>query len=63
MNWMQGNAENNREKKGQLDEVFLKGELASMRQMQKHKETTENFIQRWSATNSPMLEYADLGVK
>ena len=27
------------------------------------KRTQENFIQRWLATKSPMLEYIDLGVK
>ena len=27
------------------------------------KRTQENFIQKWSATKSPMLEYIDLGVK
>ena len=27
------------------------------------KITQENFIQNWSATKSPMLEYIDLGVK
>ena len=63
MNQMQGNAKNYREKKRHLDGVFLKGELACMRQMQEHKETTYNFIQNWSATKSPMLEYIDLGVK
>ena len=65
MNWMQGNAENKREKKRRETQMkfFLKGELACMRQMQEHKETIENFIQNWSATKSPMLEYIDLGVK
>ena len=63
MNWMQGNAENNREKKRHLDEVFLKGELECMGQMQEYREMLENFIQNWSATKSPMLEYIDRGVK
>ena len=50
--------------KRNLDEVFfLKGELACKRQMQEHRETKENFIQNWSATKSPMLEYIDFGVK
>ena len=50
-------------KKGNLDEVFFKGQQACKRQMQEHRETVENFIQNWSATKSPMLEYIDLGVK
>ena len=41
---MQGNARDNRGKKGHLDEVFLKGELACVRQMQGRKETTKNLI-------------------
>ena len=27
------------------------------------KRTQENFIQNWAVTQSPMLEYIDLGVK
>ena len=43
---------------------FLKGET-NMRETnaKTQKRTQENFIQRWSATKSPMLEYIDLGVK
>ena len=59
MNWMQGNAENKREKKEIQMKFFLKGET----NMQEHGETQENFIQNWSVTKSPMLEYIDLGVK
>ena len=51
MNWMQG-MQNKAEKRKErnLDDVFLKGEQACKRQMQEHKETTENFIQNCSAT-------------
>ena len=43
---------------------FLKGET-NMHETnaRAQKRTQENFIQNWSATKSPMLEYIDLGVK
>ena len=63
MNWMQGMQNTNKQKKN-LDEVFLKGETNMHETNAKtQKRTQENFIQRWSATKSPMLEYIDLGVK
>ena len=54
-----------KKRKGNLDEVFFEkeGEQICKKQMQEHRETLENFIQNWSATKSPMLEYIDLGVK
>ena len=63
MNWMQG-MQNKQKQKRNLDEVFLKGET-NMHETnaRSQKRTQENFIQNWSATKSPMLEYIDLGVK
>ena len=64
MNWMQ-EMQNKTEKINEnLDEVFLKRrEQICKEQMQEDAETLENFIQKWSVTKSPMLEYVDLGVK
>ena len=59
MNWMLGMQNKNKKKKRNLDE----GKQICKRQMQEQGETLENFIQIWSATKSPMLEYIDLGVK
>ena len=58
-----GNAEQTEDKEIQM-KFFLKGET-NMHETnaRAQKRTRENFIQRWSATESPMLEYIDLGVK
>ena len=58
-------AENAEQTEKNLDEgFFLKGETNMHETNAKtQKRTQENFIQRWSATKSPMLEYIDLGVK
>ena len=53
-----------KEKKEIQMKFFLKGETNMHEANAKtYKLTQENFIQRWSATKSPMLEYIDLGVK
>ena len=57
------NAEQTEKKESQM-KFFLKGETnmhETNAKTQRRKQ--ENFIQRWSATKSPMLEYIDLGVK
>ena len=57
------NAEQTKKKEIQM-KFFLKGETNMHETNAKtQKRTQENFIQRWSATKSPMLEYIDLGVK
>ena len=57
------NAEQTEKKESQM-KFFLKGETNMHETNAKtQKRTQENFIQRWSATKSPMLEYIDLGVK
>ena len=57
--------QNTNKQKRNLDEVFLlKGEInMHERNAKTQKRTQENFIKRWSATKSPMLECIDLGVK
>ena len=65
MNRMHKMQSKQKEKKEIQMKFFLKGEI-NMHETnaRSHKKTTqENFIQRWSATKSPMLEYIDLGVK
>ena len=58
-------ADNAEQTERNLDEVFfLKGETKMHETNAKtQKRIQENFIKRWSATKSPMLEYIDLGVK
>ena len=52
-------AQNVEQKERNLDDVFFVHETNAKTQ----KKTHGNFIQKWSATKSPMLEYIDLGVK
>ena len=61
MNQMQGMQNITEKSKRNLDEVFFnkEGEQICKRQMQELRETLENFIQNWSVTKSPMLEYID----
>ena len=61
---MNQNAKNAEQTERSLDEVFFEGETNMHETNAKtQRRTQENFIQRWSATESPMLEYIDLGVK
>ena len=58
------NAEQTEKKEIQMKFFLLKGETNMHDTNAKtHRRTQENFIQRWWATESPMLEYIDLGVK
>ena len=58
------NAEQTERKNEIQMKFFLKGETNLHETNAKtQKRTQENFIQRWSATESPMLEYIDVGVK
>ena len=64
MNWMHKMHRKQKEKKEIKMKFFLKGETNMHETNAKtQRRTQENFIQRWSATKSPMLEYIDLGVK
>ena len=57
------NAEQTEKKEIQM-KFFLKRETNMHETIERaQKGTQENFIQNWSATKSPMLEYIDLGVK
>ena len=57
------NAEQTEKKEIQM-KFFLKGETNMHdTNARAQKRTQENFIQKWSVTKSPMLEYIDLGVK